>query len=199
MNGWAYYQTKELAVVPYMPGTPAYNDGVLPDLYLRTKAEGNIERVFHEDGFGMDAFVAHFHKLKTLQLLCRVKDDKTLVPMGYCWVDMPSGVDGSRSAIAAFCFFKEARRVCLDLGRLGIAYWVIDLCIDILHGVILDWNLPAVHYAERLGFRQVARVPNWRYVNGLMTGVRVMQMEKADFLPGFNEWFEGKRLPAPQK
>ena len=56
-NDWRYYQTDKLAVVPYMIGTPVYADGVLPDLYKRTKDEGKIEEVFCGDVLNMDAFV----------------------------------------------------------------------------------------------------------------------------------------------
>jgi L-amino acid N-acyltransferase YncA len=194
MNGWDFYQTKDLALVPYMRGTPVYKDGVLPYLYSRTKEEGKIGRVFHDDLFNMDAFVAHFEARKTVQLLCRVERDRELKPLGYCWVDAPSGVDGARGAVCAFCFFREATRYCMDLGRLGLAYWMMDLGIDILHGVILDWNTPAINYAKRLGFRHVASVPKWRYVNDRLTDVLVMQIEKTDYQPVFESWFALKGL-----
>lgn len=199
MHGWTYYQTADLAVVPYMEGSPIYRDGVLPHLYYKTKEEGNLEKVFHEDGFNLDKFVTFFEKRKTLQCLCHVREDKTLIPVGYCWVDNPSGVDGQRGVLCAFCFFKDAKRTARDLGRLGLAYWFMDLRIDIVHGVILDWNTPAVNYAKHLGFKEVAYVPKWKYVKEKLTGVRVVQLEASDYLPGFDNWFETQKAVAVEK
>lgn len=199
MNGWTYYQTKDLAVVPYMEGTPVYRDGVLSHLYYRTKEEGHLGRVFHEDGFNHDKFIAFFERRHTLQVLCHIREEGTVVPVGYSWVDNPSGIDGERAVLCAFCFFKDAKRTCRDLGRLGLAYWFTDLRIDILHGVILEWNTPAVNYAKHLGFKEVAYVPKWRYVDGKLTGVRVVQLEAQDYLPGFEAWFETQnRVAKPE-
>ena len=85
-------------------------------------------------------------------------------PCGYSWVDAPFGVDGARGALVGFCFFKDGVKVSRDLGRLGLAYFFIDLKIDILHGAILEHNTAALNYAKRLGFKTVAFVPKWRYV-----------------------------------
>ena len=193
MNGWTYYQTPALAVVPYMPGTPVYLDNTLPYLYGKTRDEGKLPLVFQEDGFNLGKFVAFFEKRQTMQCLCHVDDEKNLLPVGYAWVDTPSGVDGARGVICGFCFFKEARRTSRDLGRLGLAYWFEDLKIDIVHGVILEQNTPAVNYAKKLGFKPVAYVPKWRYVGGFLTGVHVLQLEKNDFMGGFHEWFSNQK------
>jgi hypothetical protein len=195
VNGWLHYGTETLQVCPYMEGVPVYSDGVLPYLYARTKEEGKLETVFHEDKFNQDKFIAFFERRKTLQILCHVRENKDLVPVGYSWIDLAYGVDGARGAVAGFCFFSEAKKTSRDLGRLGIGYWCIDLKIDILHGVILEENTVAVNYAKRLGFKTVAYVPKWRYVHGKMTGVHVVQLEAADFLPEFEDWYQANKIP----
>lgn len=198
MNGWQYYGTKTLQVVPYMESTPVYLDNTLPHLYARTKEEGHLSKVFQEDAFNLEKFIVFFERRKTMQCLCKVEGDRRLIPVGYSWVDAPFGIDGARGALVGFCFFKDGVRVGRDLGRLGLAYHFIDLKIDILHGAILEFNTPALNYAKRLGFKTVAFVPKWRYVQGKMVGVHVVQLEKNDFLGGFEKWHEPQKLMAEQ-
>lgn len=192
MNGWAWYGTKSLQVVPMMPGTPVYRDGMLSTLYYETRKEGKIDTVFCGDDLTHDQFIAFFEKRKTLQVLCRVEDDKTLKPRGYCWVDNPKGVDGARSAMCGFCFFGDVTEdsAARDLGWLGIAYWMEDLQIDVLHGIMLEANIPARNFARKLGFVEVAVVPDYHYYNGELTGARVMMLRKVDFWERFEQWRE---------
>lgn len=199
MNGWMYYQTKTLAVVPLMPGTPVYRDATLSHLYYKTKEEGKLESTFHEDDFNHDKFIAFFEKLKTLQVLCEVEDNKDLKPVGYSWVCNPVGVDGARAVICGFCFFNGAseRDSARNLARLGLAYWFIDLKIDVVHGVLLESNTPAKNFAAKLGFTETAIVPKWRYVGGELVDVRVMTLEAESFLPGFEEWKTAQEPATP--
>jgi hypothetical protein len=199
MRGWMYYQTKELALVPYMENTPVYIDATLPHLYYETKKEDKIEPVFCGDDLNLGQFVAFFEKRKTMQVLCRVKNDKTLQPRGYCWVDNPKGEDGSRSAMCGFAFWGDATAdsCARDLARLGLAYWFEDLKIDVIHGIMLESNILARNFAARLGFREVAVVPKYHYYRGELVGARVMMLEAKDFLPGFEEWMARQEPATP--
>lgn len=192
MNGWSWYGTKDLQVIPYMNGTPVYVDGMLPTLYERTKQEGKLERVFCGDELNLDGFVSFFHTRKTMQVLCEIAENKTIKPVGYSWVDLPKGVDGARSAHCGFCFFDDSskRSSARYLGRLGIAYWMIDLKINVLHGIMLESNTAARNYAKRLGFRTVAMVPRYHYSlsEKELVGARVVVLEDIDFLPFFSKW-----------
>lgn len=194
MNGWPYYGTKELQVCPYMAGTPVYRDGMLPFLYYKTKEEGKIESVFCGDVINLDSFVNFFYTRKTMQILAEVEDNKDLKPVGYAWVDLPKGVDGARSAHSGFCFFNDAskRNSARDLARLGIAYWMIDLKINTLHGVLLESNTPARNFAEKVGFQECAVVPRYHYhaAAGELVGARVMVLNDTEFLPEFEKWRE---------
>ena len=195
MNGWQYYGLPHLQVVPYMPGTPVFRDGMLPYLYTCTKEEGKIKDVFCGDFLGMDSFVTFFDKRKTMQVLAEVEENKNLKPVGYSWVDSPRGVDGARAAFCGFCFFNNAskRSSARDLARLAVAYALIDLKIDVLHGVQVESNLAARNFSRRLGFREVATVPFYHSVDGQLVGARVMTLEKKDFLPKFEEWFNAQK------
>ena len=107
-NCWDYYQTATLGVFPYMSGVPVYRDGMLPFLYTKAREAGKIEMIFCGDDLNMDMFVDFFHKRKTMQVLGRIESDKTIMPVGFSWVDNPVGVDGARAALCGFGFFDDA-------------------------------------------------------------------------------------------
>ena len=73
MNGWDYYGTPSLQLVPFMPGTPVWKDGLLSTLYYATKEEGKLGATFCGDPMTHDSFVAFFEKRKTMQVLCEVE------------------------------------------------------------------------------------------------------------------------------
>lgn len=190
MNGWQWYGTKDLQLVPHMPGTPIYKDGAVSLLYYQTRNEGKLKTVFCGDELNHDQFVAYFEKRKTLQVLCRVEDNKDLKPRGYCWVDNPKGVDGARAAMCGFCFFGDATEdsAARDLGMLGLAYWFNDLKIDVIHGIMLASNIPGRNFAQKLGFRECAIVPDYHYVDGHLAGARVMVCYESEWWPTFEQW-----------
>jgi RimJ/RimL family protein N-acetyltransferase len=199
MKGWSWYGTQDLQVCPYMKGVPVYRDGMLPFLYQKTKEEGKLSTTFCGDLFNQDQFISFFLKLGTMQVLCEVEADKNLKPVGYSWLSNAHGVDGARSAAIGFCFFNGAskRSSARDLGRLGLAYMMEDLRIDTIHGILLKSNLPGRNYALRLGFREVAVVPDYHYYEsdgvGGLVGARVMYLRKQEFWPGFQSWFESRK------
>lgn len=190
MFGWHYYGTKTLQCVPYMPGSPAYLDSTLPYIYANLRKEGKIAQTFCGEDKNQDEFISYFHRIKTAQIACRVRDDKTLDPVGITWVDLPRGEDGMRACQAGMAFFGDATRTqdARDLTRLALAYGFEDLKIDVYHGVQLASNLAARNFSSKLGFFDVARVPQWHYVDGILEDARVMILRKHDFWPAFEEW-----------
>jgi hypothetical protein len=195
-NCWDYYQTATLGVFPYMPGNPVYRDGMLPFLYSKAREEGKIEYVFCGDDLNMDSFVDFFVKRKTMQVLARIEDDKTIKPCGFSWLDNPVGVDGARGALCGFCFFDEAGKSkdARDLGMLGLGYWMFAMRVDVIHGIMLESNTVASNFAEHLGFREICVVPKRHFYKGELVGARVMMIEKNDYEPVFTEWFESKKV-----
>lgn len=178
-----------------MAGVPVYVDGMLPFLYTKCRNEGKIERTFCGDALCQDAFVEFFVKRKTLQVLAEI-DGETIKPVGFSWLDNPVGVDGARSALCGFCFFEGSsrRRSARDLGFLGLAYWMIAMKVDVIHGIMLESNVQARNYAARVGFEEVAIVPKRHFHNGMLEGARVMMAEKDKFMPTFEKWFV-KQIP----
>jgi hypothetical protein len=175
------YMTKDLAVLPYSPGSPVYVDGMLSTLYYATKDQGRIEATFCGDSPNHDEFVRSFDPAKkVLQILCEVKADERIIPVGYAWVEMPKGGDGNRAALCGFCFIKRSRHM-IDLGTLGIYYWIDGLKLSVIHGVQLGSNISAMSYASKLGFDLVAKVPFFHYYRGDLVDACVMTLTSDKF------------------
>jgi hypothetical protein len=197
MNGWKY-MTKNAAVIPFSPGTIVYRDGMLSTLYYRSKELGRLEYTFCGDNPTHDQFIRMFDESKKItQILCEVKDQgteqETARPVGYSWVEVSKGVDGARAAMCGFSFIERSRYM-IDLGMLGVAYWTEAMKIDVLHGVLLEENKKAQHFAERLGFINEGTVRRFHFYQGKLVSAVAMTLEKEDFLPGFEEWFESRKL-----
>ena len=195
-NCWDFYQTATLGVFPYMPSSPVYRDGMLPYLYTKAREAGKIEMIFCGDDLNMDQFVDFFHKRKTMQVLGRIEDDKTIMPVGFSWLDNPVGVDGARAALCGFGFFDDAGKTsdARSLGMLGLAYWFNAMRCDVIHGIMLEGNIPAKNFAEHLGFKEVGIVPKRHFLKGELVGARVAMIEKNDFQPIFDDWFESNKV-----
>src|ERR1700733_13895593 len=113
MTGWEY-MTKNAAVIPFAPNTVVYVDGMLSTCYYESKKAGILDKVMCGDNPDHDHFIRMFDESKkVLQILCEVEDVGTdkenAIPVGYCWVEMPKGVDGARAAMCGFAFFKKTR------------------------------------------------------------------------------------------
>ena len=77
---------------------------------------------------------------------------------------------------------------------LGLAYWFNAMRCDVIHGIMLEGNIPAKNFAEHLGFKEVGIVPKRHFLNGELVGARVAMIEKNDFQPVFDDWFESKKV-----
>ena len=195
MNGWGWYGTRTLQVVPYMPNTPVYVDGMLSHIYYELKRLGRIEQTFCGDHFNHDKFIHFMESLKTAQILCTIPEEGKLVPVGMSWVSNPRGVDGARAVQCGFCFIKDGSSGTADarnLARLAIAYCFEDLRVDSIHGVQVIDNIQARNFSMRLGFKPVAIVPDYHAIDGKLVAAQVMLLRKSDFWPGFIKWKEAQ-------
>ena len=187
---WSYYQTKTLAVIPYMPGTPVYRDGMLPMLYFKLKEEGKIADCFCGEEKNLDSFIAHFDSLKTLQVLAELEGEN-IIPVGFSWVSMPRGQDGARACQCGEAFFSGSskRSSARSLAKMAVAYAFNALRIDILHGLQVVTNIAARNFSLRIGFKECAVVPSWHYIDGELVDARIMILRKEDYMPKFDIWF----------
>lgn len=193
IDGWEF-QTKTATVVPFSPGQIVYVDGMLSTLFYETQKAGRLETVFCGDLPNHDQFIRMFApEKKVAQVLCEIRGDSTVKPVGYCWVEMPKGEDGERAAMCGFAFFRPSREM-FNLGRIGIAYWMKFLKINVVHGVMLESNFLALKYAVKLGFTISAEVPRYHFHKGKLEGARAVTLQDVDFLPNYERWYEQNRV-----
>ena len=195
MRGWGWYGTKTLQVIPYMPGTVVYVDGMLSHMYFELKRLGRIEQTFCGDKLNLDKFIHFFESIKTAQILCTIQEDEKIVPVGMSWVNNPHGVDGARNLTCGFAFIKDGSSGTSDarnLARLAIAYCFNDLRVDTIFGEQVADNIPARNFSLKLGFKEVAIVPDRHAIDGRLVAGRVMMLRKADFWPKFIQWKESQ-------
>ena len=178
MKGWPWYGVRDYQVIPYMASAPVYVDGMMSHLYYKTKEQGLIEKTFCGEAKNHDQFCFFFESLKTMQVCCEVTAENKLVPVGYTWVSNPKGADGARNAQCGMCFFSGAgKRVSArGLARLALAYAMIDLRINVLHGIQVVDNIPARNFALRLGFREIGIMPKFHYIDGRLEDARVLML-----------------------
>lgn len=190
MRTWLHYGTSRLQVVPHMPGTPVYRDATLPYVYNRLRMEDKIEGMFCGERKNQDSFVSYFDRIKTAQIACRVNQCGDLEPVGITWCDLPRGQDGARACQCGMAYFGDVTRTwdARNLARLALAYTMIEMKIDVYHGVQLEDNFPARNFALKLGFEECGVIPSWHYRNGELVGARVMMLRAATFIPAFEEW-----------
>lgn len=190
MENWQWYGTKTLQVCPYMPGTPVYRDGMLPLLYEKIKAEGNIADLFCGEEMNLDGFVSFYDRLKTMQVLCRVTSEDKLVPVGLSWVQHAKGVDGARTVECGEAFFDGAAKTpdARSLARLALGYCFHALRVDVVFGRQVASNFGARNFSKRLGFKEICVIPKMHSILGELVDGRLMMLEKEDFMPKFMEW-----------
>lgn len=186
MENWKY-KTEDIVVLPYSPGSLVYSDGMLSALYYATRDRGRIEPTFCGDLLNHDEFVRSFDPAKKVtQILCEL-DGPRVMPVGYAWLEAPKGKEGHHAALCGFCFMKRTRHL-HDLGLMGIEYWVDALKIDVIHGVMLNSNLPAISYACKLGFDLVATVPKFHFYRGELVDAAVVTLTAAKFRQVHSAW-----------
>jgi RimJ/RimL family protein N-acetyltransferase len=90
------------------------------------------------------------------------------------------------------CFFGGAgkRGTAQSLAKLALAYAMVALRINVLLGEQVYSNYAARNFALRLGFKEVARIPNRHVIDGRFEDGRVVMLKDDDFLPKFFEWKE---------
>ncbi len=199
-KGWQWYGLADLQLCPFMPGSPVYIDETLPFLYRSTKQEGKMMMTFCGDDFNLGEFVNFFIKNGVMQVLCEVEENKRLKPVGYSWISNPHGIDGARSAAVGFCFFNNAskRSSARDLARLAIAYGMMDLRINVGHGIQIASNTAAQNFARRVGFKFVGTVPKYHHYRGELVDASIMCVEDTEWLPSFERWFEEQKVIRPK-
>lgn len=80
-------------------------------------------------------------------------------PLGVAWLN---GLDGVL-AFGHFAAMKNARGSTLELGEMVLRYWMSWGLFNTILGVIPAWNVLAVRFIQRLGFKVLGEIPEVLY------------------------------------
>jgi RimJ/RimL family protein N-acetyltransferase len=184
------YQTKEVAVIPYVSGSKGSPDGLLGHLYLRTKEDKLLETVWAGlPGINFDSFVRQLSS-NNVALQIYYRQDTPMTPMGYCFAYQIDGDPGARLAQFGFCFFREfwGNNLVRDCVWLCLAYWFQILDVDVLYGATEANNYYARNFSRHFGFNELGIAPKFlRTAHSRIDG-RIVFLEKEKFLPLLENW-----------
>lgn len=165
-SAWQY-QSERVVLVPYVEGNPIFGPDILVRIWAMLERDGLMEKVFAGAGeMTLNKTVAYLSKMPLLIGLVkpmRGSPDSMrpeIAGMAWLW-----GVEGTdyKKAMIGMAFFKPFWRTpeIRELSRMALHWWFYELKVNVLFGTIRATNGIAVSFGKKLGFRKVARVPNW--------------------------------------
>ena len=174
-----------LMLSPYVKGG-LFKEEALYILYNRLRSEDLWSVVFHENTeMSLLEFMNFFsHGNCSLQILSIVNNDTVVDFAGMAWLtDMAVCQNVLTRASGSFGFFKEYQKPMYtdQFSDMILEFWFEQMKIDTLIGMTPEPNRSALLYIKRIGFKEVARLPQYTtYKNEVVTGV-VTMMTKDDY------------------
>jgi len=169
-----------LMLTPYIAKGGYFKEEALFILYNRLISEGLWSIVFHENSaMTLLEFMEFFsHGNCYLQILSIVDGDTVVDFAGMAWLtDIAVCQDTLTRASGSFLFFKDYQKpMYSDLfAEMILEYWFEQAGIDTLIGLTPEPNRAALLFIRRVGFKEVARIPNYTtFNNEVVTGVTTM-------------------------
>jgi hypothetical protein len=187
------YQTDKVALLPYERKNLVFPDDLLYKAYLKTKEQNLLEVAFPGiPDINFDKFMGCM--LRNATQVYTVKNGDEPITAGLCFVYNVDGEPGARMAHFGFWFFREwqAKRETRDLVWLCLAYWFLELKIDILYGVTLASNHLAKNFSRNFGFINHGVMPEFLCRGDHRVDANVVSLRKSDFVPRFDVWHKKK-------
>jgi hypothetical protein len=192
LESWAY-QTPNAVMVPYRAAaTSFYPEDFLVSLYYRLVEQDLLTVIFP----GMA--ISHLNKFINFMsthacVICFTKDGNRITDTaGFGYIPETDGVDGARKASFGFGFFREhhATQEARTLSWFMLAFWLIELKIDVLFGTTLKSNGLARNFSLNFGFKNHVDIPKLFFREDELQDATVMLLEKEDFIPRYESWRE---------
>lgn len=136
-------------------------DSELSEMFYRAVRDERIDATFYNMRMDSDDAFKSFFKQRGVELFSFVRDGELA---GFYWLTNKE----HRTAQIHFCFFKEAGKDVLRMGRLGLGYvlapWVKGASyLDTVVGVTPSINRLAVKMLPKVGMRVVGEVPGMAF------------------------------------
>jgi len=148
-------------LIPYvvLDGQMTVSDEQVKAVYRQLVDDGTINVVFYDEVMKSEDDFLTFMKNKDNIVVFPVRDKKL---MGVAWLNNLT----KNQAFAHFALFKEAalKKYTEEIGKEILDYWMNmpgndGPLLDVLMGLIPEFNQKALYYIERLGFKRVGRIP----------------------------------------
>jgi len=153
------YQSETTALIPRIEGQ---HDDLLIQAYLQAKAEGLLPWVFPEGGGAITAggFMTEMHGKP--MVLAFSKATGELMGIGWLW-DVRWTAETNKKASCAYFYFRKwwGKPEIREASRFAIRWWFYGLGVTVLFGPLLAANHRAVKFAESLGAKKVADIPQF--------------------------------------
>jgi len=142
-------------------------DGVgnIPDAVFHwfwdAMAEQGLDKLVFYSGYIKDSYqFTLFIKTQTVPTI--FVDGDTQRPVAMAWLS--DAMDGR--ALGHFCILDEGRQYKLEMGGEVLRYWIKDLGVNTVLGIIPSFNKPAIKYIDDLGFVILGEIPDMVKHNG---------------------------------
>ena len=135
-------------------------DSVFHWFWHKMEEQGVAETVFYS-GHIKDAY-AFTLLMKTGVVPMMFIDEETKNPIGMAWL---SDIMDNR-ALGHFAILKEGRDRKIAIGRQTLKYWLNDLGLNNVLGIVPSFNKKAIKYIEDLGLIILGEVPMLVNVGG---------------------------------
>jgi len=90
-------------------------------------------------------------------------DEDTLRPVFLAWLSDAA----DNHAFGHFCVLKDGRGYKVEMGKEMVRYWMDDLGLDPLLGIVPSFNKPAIKYMRSLGAVFLGEIPKLVRHNGV--------------------------------
>ena len=145
-----------------VPRVEGEHDDLLIQAYLRMKAEHLLGLVFPEAGETKTAgqFMAEMSGKPMVLGFSKVA--KELIGIGWLW-DVRWTAETNKKASCAFFYFRKwwGTSEIEELSRFALQWWFCKLGLSVLFGPQQSANVRARRFAEKLGFKKVADIPQF--------------------------------------
>ncbi len=196
------YVGERVFLFPYSPAQAPFStaDGPVPELlgylYDQTKRDGLLELLFAGEAQpSKNTFIVKLFGKAVVVAFKLPVNGETAIPVGYGWLENVEIVGERKKASCSFAMFKSfwGREEVTEAGEMTLHFWFNELGLDVLFGPMLKRNELAKRFAEELGFKTVAEIPQFFLSESGFEDCTLLMLSKADFTDRY-----GIALPAQE-
>jgi hypothetical protein len=187
------YKSSTTVMVPYrQERTEFFPQDFLVSIYCRLLEEKLVDIIFPGMNFThLNQFVNYMSSPGHPVLFCFLKTETGITTTaGFGYITESNGKDGARNAGFGFGFFRDhwGTQEARTLSYFMLAWWIIELKIDVLLGSTLKANGLARNFSKNFGFTFVGDIPKLFFRHDELEDASLVVLEKENFLPIYEEW-----------